>query len=347
MFFKLGQEVVLKFTGDKGKITEIHSDGMVVVYVAADDMYIPVYEEDLVLPTEFKGVEDNPKNAKVKPTDAELFPVKTQYNIITSLGFQLAFEEIRKHDDIEKYKIYLINDTDDEAIFVFKLKIDDRNLMEVDGKTERLSVLFLGEMFYDELNDSPVADMEISRITTEGLEPVMHKSLKIKAKQFFNSVLTAPLLNKMVHHYVFFRSLSPEKEGKKEEDLKTYTKRTSAPLPKVQVYNPTELTPYRSKNDIQELADFSPEIDLHIENLTTNHKSLSNSQILTMQVAHFERFMHKAIRLGVDRVFIIHGVGKGKLRDAITTRLLQEFDFHSFKNEYHPRYGFGATEIIL
>ena len=30
MFFKLGQEVVLKFTGDKGKITEIHSDGMVV-----------------------------------------------------------------------------------------------------------------------------------------------------------------------------------------------------------------------------------------------------------------------------------------------------------------------------
>ena len=123
MFFKLGQEVVLKFTGDKGKITEIHSDGMVVVYVAADDMYIPVYEEDLVLPTEFKGVENDPKTVKVKPTDAELFPVQTQYNIITSLGFQLAFEEVRKHEDIEKYKIYLINDTDDEAIFVFKLKI--------------------------------------------------------------------------------------------------------------------------------------------------------------------------------------------------------------------------------
>jgi hypothetical protein len=347
MFFKLGQEVVLKFTGDKGKISEIHSDGMVIVYVAGDDMYIPVYEEDLTLPSAFKGIENEPKNSKVKPTDAELFPIKTQYNILTSLGIQLAFEEIRKHDDIEKYKIYLINDTNDEAIFVFKLKIEDKNLMEVDGKTERLSVLLLGEMFYDELNDSPVADMEISRITTEGLEPVIHKSLKIKAKQFFNSVLTAPLLNKTVHHFVFFPSLLAEDKAKKEEDLKAYTIRASVPLPKVSVYNPTEITPFRTKNDIKELSEFSPEIDLHIENLTTNYKGLSNSQILTIQVAHFERFMQKAIRLGVERVFIIHGIGKGKLRDAITTRLLQEFDFHSFKNEYHPRYGFGATEIIL
>ena len=347
MFFKLGQEVVLKFTGDSGKISEIHSDGMVVVYVAHDDMYIPVYEEDLTLPSEFKGIENEAKNSKVKPTDAELFPIKTQYNILTSLGIQLAFEEVRKHDDIEKYKIYLINDTEEEAIFVFKLKVEDKNLMEVDGKTERLSVLFLGEMFYDELNDSPVADMEISRITTSGLEPVIHKSLKIKAKQFFNSVLTAPLLNKVVHHFVFFPSLLAEDETKKEEDLKTYTKRASVPLPKATVYNPTEITPFRSKNDVKELAEFSPEIDLHIENLTTNHKGLSNSQILTIQVAHFERFMQKAIRLGVDRVFVIHGIGKGKLRDAITTRLIQEFDFHSFKNEYHPRYGFGATEIIL
>ncbi len=347
MFFKLGQEVVLKFTGDSGKISEIHSDGMVVVYVAEDDMYIPVYEEDLTLPSEFKGIENEAKNSKVKPTDAELFPIKTQYNILTSLGIQLAFEEVRKHDDIEKYKIYLINDTEEEAIFVFKLKVEDKNLMEVDGKTERLSVLLLGEMFYDELNDSPVADMEISRITTNGLEPVIHKSLKIKAKQFFNSVLTAPLLNKVVHHFVFFPSLLAEDETKKEEDLKTYTKRASVPLPKATVYNPTEVTPFRTKNDVKELAEFSPEIDLHIENLTTNYKGLSNSQILTIQVAHFERFMQKAIRLGVDRVFIIHGIGKGKLRDAITTRLIQEFDFHSFKNEYHPRYGFGATEIIL
>ncbi len=347
MFFKLGQEVVLKFTGDRGKISEIHSDGMVIVYVAEDDMYIPVYEEDLTLPNEFKGVGKEEKNSKVKPTDAELFPIKTQYNILTSLGIQLAFEEVRKHDDIEKYKIYLINDTEEEAIFVFKLKIEDKNLMEVDGKTERLSVLLLGEMFYDELNDSPVADMEISRITTSGLEPVIHKSLKIKAKQFFNSVLTAPLLNKVVHHFVFFPSLLAENETKKEEDLKTYTKRASVPLPKATVYNPTEVTPFRTKNDVKELAEFSPEIDLHIENLTTNHKGLSNSQILTIQVAHFERFMQKAIRLGVDRVFVIHGIGKGKLRDAITTRLIQEFDFHSFKNEYHPRYGFGATEIIL
>jgi hypothetical protein len=347
MYFQIGQQVALKFTGDVGVVTELHSDGMVVVYVAADDMKIPVYEEDISLLKDFKGVETGKKVTKVKPVDAEMFPIKTQYNIITSLGFQLAFEEIKKHEIIDRYKIYLINDTDEEAIFVFKLKVNERTLMEVDGKSEQFSVLSLGEMNYDDLNNGPVADFEFSKITTAGLDDVKHKSLKIKAQQFFKSVLTAPLLNKIVHHYVVFENLDATIIVKKVEDLKTYTQRTSKPLPSVPIHNPTRIEPYRTKNDIMELANFNSELDLHIENLINDHKGLTNSQILTIQVSHFDRYVEKAIRLGVDRVFIIHGIGKGKLRDAITTRLIQEYDFHTFKNEYHPRYGFGATEIIF
>jgi dsDNA-specific endonuclease/ATPase MutS2 len=49
----------------------------------------------------------------------------------------------------------------------------------------------------------------------------------------------------------------------------------------------------------------------------------------------------------VDRIFVIHGVGEGKLRDVISTQLMQMTEVKSFKNEFHPRYGFGATEVIF
>ncbi len=349
MFFQIGQEVVLKYTGDKGVITQMHSDGMVMVFVKKDDMYIPVYEEDIVLLKDFKTVEKPAIEERVKPVEAEHFPVTTQYNILTSLGIQLAFEEVKRYENIEKYNIFLINDSDEEAIFVFKLKVHQKTLMEVDGKMEAFSVLSLGEMQYDDLNDAPIADFEISKITTEGLEAVKHKELKIKPQQFFKSVLMAPLLNKMVHHYIVFENLEVEKAVVKNEDLKTYTKRASQPIVTIQppVYNPTKVTPYRSKHQLEELANFKSEIDLHIENLTTNTKGLSNSQIIAIQLSHFEQYMQTAIRLGIERVFIIHGIGKGKLRDAITTKLIQEYDIETFRNEYHPRYGFGATEVIF
>ncbi len=61
----------------------------------------------------------------------------------------------------------------------------------------------------------------------------------------------------------------------------------------------------------------------------------------------FDKFLSQAIRLGVSKVFVIHGVGKGKLKDKIVTRLIQMPDVTNFKNEYHSKYGFGATEIDL
>ncbi|NJN34866.1 MAG: Smr/MutS family protein [Saprospiraceae bacterium] len=86
---------------------------------------------------------------------------------------------------------------------------------------------------------------------------------------------------------------------------------------------------------------------MHIELLHENPSSLTNAEILTIQMRYFEHFLAKAIRLGVTRIFVIHGVGKGKLRDTIHARLRRHPDVERFKNEYHERYGWGATEILL
>ena len=44
-------------------------------------------------------------------------------------------------------------------------------------------------------------------------------------------------------------------------------------------------------------------------------------------------------------MIVIHGLGKGKLRDEVHTILKQTPEVSRYKNEWSGRYGFGATEI--
>ena len=208
------------------------------------------------------------------------------------------------------------------------------------AKIKAMSVYEVGELLFDQLNDHPVFEVECWRVSTAGTESRLHKSLRIKPKQFFKKTTMAPLLNKQVHLFSVFPRLRPQKP-KKDEDLKTYTKRNTRPT--INWDNINE----RFSVDVMEFAEFEPEMDLHIEYLVSDYQRLSNNEILSIQLFHFEQYISKAIRLGVDRVFVIHGVGKGKLRDEIATRLVQMDHIKSFKNEYHPRYGYGATEVIF
>ena len=210
------------------------------------------------------------------------------------------------------------------------------------NKLKSVSYQKLGEFLYDDLNESPEFEVECHWVTTEGLTTAEFKSLKIKPKTFFGNLRTAPFLNKPVHWYRLFEK--PELvEEKSTEDLESYTKRHTKPVAK---QSSTHRRAFHVP-DTNELAAFNPEIDLHIEKLTDNWRKLTSGDIVKIQLSHFEAFIANAIRLGVERVFVIHGVGEGKLKDAIATRLMQNPDINTFKNEFHHRYGWGATEVIL
>src|SRR5690606_22291195 len=165
------------------------------------------------------------------------------------------------------------------------------------------------------------------------------KTLKIKAKQFFSKVATAPFLNRPVHLFKVFENFSVEANSQ-NEDLKNYTQRMVAPQKsRSSAFKRFEI------HDSKAYAEFIPEIDLHIEKLSDRHEKLGNGEIVRIQLAAFEKFMSKALRLGVTRALSIHAVGEGRLRDEIATRLLKMPEVKSFKNEYHPRYAHGATEV--
>jgi dsDNA-specific endonuclease/ATPase MutS2 len=88
-------------------------------------------------------------------------------------------------------------------------------------------------------------------------------------------------------------------------------------------------------------------IDLHIEKLSDNWKHLSNFEILTIQLKNFEKFYYLAVAHHQPNLTVIHGIGSGKLRDEIHELLKYKKEVKSFVNQYHPNYGYGATEIYF
>ncbi|MDX1940117.1 MAG: Smr/MutS family protein [Saprospiraceae bacterium] len=346
MVFAIGTKVKLLHTGDVAVVTHWLDGGMIQVRVVGEDMEIPVFSEDVV------RLEDElPKvKAKVVQGKQEKVPevrpqpkAEIQYAILKSQGIQLAFEPMFRHDGTtEKYHVHLINDTRYDVLYDYEFSVENGIIKSDNGKLSAISVIKAGELPYDQLNDTPVFDIECKIITTEGIGEALHKNLKIKPKNFFTKVKTAPLLNRQVHLFKLFENLQSEavKENK-DEDLETYTKRNAKPT-----------TTWLDDNildthEVVELAAFQPEIDLHIEKLIDNPQKLNSADILNIQLFHFEKYIEKAVQMGVERVFLIHGVGAGRLRNSIATRLLQMPEVKTFKNEYHPRYGYGATEVIF
>lgn len=352
MLFAIGTRVRFRYTGESGVITAKLDDTTLLVRLNSDpSMEIPTYEEDLIRDTGAEPVSAGakfilPKKEKEKTPEAPpRREVKGPKSGGKASGIQIAFEPMPGKDGgVSRYKIWLINDTAHEFLTEFDLLVDDRNQISSDDKLSASTALEMGDLLSDQLNDAPEIDLSVRRITTAGPDEALSKTLKIKPKQFFNSVHMAPLLQVLTHLYPVFSSFETRPEvSTPGDDLLDYTRQQVKKKPAAIDAN---AVPYRAF-DVEEFASFIPEIDLHIERLINGHARLDKSEILRIQMNHFHRFLERAIRLGVPRVFVIHGMGEGKLRDAIAAALRGRPDIAKFKNEFHAKYGYGATEVVF
>lgn len=87
------------------------------------------------------------------------------------------------------------------------------------------------------------------------------------------------------------------------------------------------------------------EIDLHIENLIQDHHYLSNGEIMEIQLRHCRQFIEKARNNKAKKIVIIHGVGKGVLKQEIYAMLQGLSHVLEFYNASLQKYGQGATEV--
>ncbi len=346
MLYAIGTKVRLRFTGERGTITGILDGGMLQVRLDNDpDFEIPTFEEDLQRDEAAEPISAGAKFIQGKPEKKPEAPparrMQSQYKILKPKGLQLLFEPMPGRDGfVSRYKVWLLNDTAHEFLLEFDLYTHTRDVISLDDKISATTVLELGDFNSDDLNEAPEAFLRVQRITTAGPDAHLEHTLKIKPKTFFNSLLTAPILNVLAYQFVMLDKF--EQEAKSESgDLKAFAKQQARKPQRTQVSLPFKAF------DPEALANFEPEIDLHIQTLINGYARLDKGEILRIQLQHAQRFVEKAIRLGAPRVFLIHGLGEGKLKDAIAEQLRGNPNVVKFKNEYHHKYGFGATEVIF
>jgi dsDNA-specific endonuclease/ATPase MutS2 len=69
--------------------------------------------------------------------------------------------------------------------------------------------------------------------------------------------------------------------------------------------------------------------------------------ILDLQLKTFEKYYELAVHHHQHNLIVVHGLGSGRLRDEIHERLRRKKEVSSFVNQYHPSFGYGATEILF
>ena len=88
-------------------------------------------------------------------------------------------------------------------------------------------------------------------------------------------------------------------------------------------------------------------VDLHLEKHAVGPGKIPAEDALFHQLENFETALDRAIAAGKLELRVIHGLGKGKLKEEIFKLLRKHPNVRSFENDYHMRYGFGSTLIQL
>lgn len=257
------------------------------------------------------------------------------------MDLQLIFlpEPLDQHT-IKGYFIGIQNSAANDFIYTIAIKFRNKNIIEKRGTITSGNISQLEFMLFEELNNNPELICDFWEVDGEVTGKKQSAICKIKPKQFFAKKTFLESIQREVILYKLQVTNNIKKE--KSTDLGSYTKENIKP----KVVQPNFV--YSSNNfDLVSKVEFVNEIDLHLENLTQKGNTLNNSEKLQLQLSAADNFIGKALKVGVTKVYLIHGIGKGKLKERIHDLLHVHPSVRSYKNEYNHKYGYGATEVIF
>ncbi len=247
--------------------------------------------------------------------------------------FYLLFYPIIGKDFVEEYHdMYLINRT--MSNYLYDCSLDHRNsvLWRERGIVEDLSISYIGRLSCSWLNERPQLITRLTEKKTDGTGDSIESKLILKPKLYPKKAVFIET-NKPVYFFEFPSFEKSSLPKKKEEVLDIVSKKTNFGI--------------QEKYDSYYYLTLPSSIDLHTENLDINTKDLDAKQILSIQLTTFEEYIENALIANLDYVYVIHGIGKGKLREMIHQKLKEIPEVSSFINEYHPKYGWGATQVFF
>jgi len=337
MKYQIGDIVLLLHSNEEGKVADIINDKMLLVDV--NGVSFPVYMDQVDFPY-FKRF-----------SEKKMFPVKKEKKFVDDVrkekqstekrvvdGVWLTFLPAMDTDEfgdvvVEELKIHLINRTEAVYNFVYKLHFFGKPDFELKGTVHPFEDFYLHDVDFADLNDSPSFEFDFSLPTPEkNKADHFESSVKLKPKQLFARIEELKQKNQAHFSQLLFETY-PDKLIEDRIEMG----RLAAKGYKV----------YEASKARQHLEPARTVIDLHIEKLTDSWKHLSNYEIVNLQLKTFEKYYDLAIAHHQHSLTVIHGVGEGRLRDEIHDILRLKREVKSFVNQYHPNFGYGATEIFF
>lgn len=90
-----------------------------------------------------------------------------------------------------------------------------------------------------------------------------------------------------------------------------------------------------------------PEIDLHLHEILEDESGMDDYDKLQYQLNLLRKEIKRLHQLRVREAVVIHGVGKGRLRDEVRNVLAESPAVVDFYDASFKKYGAGATHIVL
>ena len=337
MKFQIGDRVLLLHSNEEGEIIDIMNEKMVMVDV--NGVKFPAYIDQIDFPY-FKRFSEKKlfpkKKEKMYVDDVRKEKVSPVSRVADGawLTFLPVFQTDEFGDDVvEELKVHLVNRTETSYNFIYRLVYFGKPEFDLKNQVNAFEDFYLHDIAFEDLNDNPVFEFEFSLLQPDNKKAdFFESSLKLKAKQIFTRIEEIKQKNEATFSYKLFDKY-PDKIFEEKFD----TDHLIAKGNKI----------YDAKKARQHLESPRSVIDLHIEKLTDDWKQLSNYEIVSLQLKTFEKYYELALAHIQPSLTVIHGVGEGKLRDEIHERLRLKKGVKSFVNQYHPLYGYGATEIFF
>ena len=350
MNFKKGDTV--KFLNDVGQGTIVRfKDENLAIVLSDDGFEVPVLMSELLIVEgsySFDNNHEQQSNSTTEPTithdvfgsendDLEEDGLNTDKK--ASVFFALVPQNQKDiiNSDLD---IYLINDSNFRVLYSISKSENEFQSLFAYGNLEDNTKVDLGIIKRDELNDFEELNFQMTffRKGNYYLLNPLNKKWNVKPSKFYKENTFTE--NDFFNEKAFIYELTVEDINMadyiSDSDIEKSKKDKEGIEPKKQFKSSKQ-----GKN--QEIE----EIDLHIQNLVDDHSSLSNTEILDIQMSRFTTALDGGIIAGTKRMVFIHGIGNGRLKHEVAKTLNRMYPKLRYQDASFKEYGYGATMVLI
>lgn len=331
MKFSIGDLVLLKRTGEEGRVTAFINQKLLEVEV--DGTTFPVHLEDIDHPYLKWFTEKAPQKKKSNftvPLPPE--PVTVRQQRLAKgvyLSFMPVYKTVEMEEEVDVLKVFLLNELPVSVKFVYDVRLLHKSMFRHEGVLHGFGNIYLHSVSYTDMNDQPRFHWRLADHTN----PLLAEAegiLRLKPAKLFEQVSGLQQSGNPSFTYLLLDDFRPVPPKEPKPDLRPVA--PAVPVAGITRHN-IEAARY--------------EIDLHIEQLVEHKRGMTNTEIVLLQLNTLKHYLQLAIVHRQERMIVIHGLGKGKLREEVHAILKQTPEVARFKNEWSGKYGFGATEVIF